>query len=107
MAWTERGKRKGAKRLPEKLRREVLKRYPYCWLRIPGVCTEKSTQVHHTVDAEDFEDPNDPEIDSLDLLVGVCKPCHTLHSARGSQKRSVRAANEWKRKPERHPGIID
>jgi 5-methylcytosine-specific restriction endonuclease McrA len=92
--------RKGRKRLPEAQRRRILARYPTCQLAIPGICIEKSTQVHHLIDAEDFG----PDTD--DNLVGVCKPCHTRVSAQRSQKRSVAKAWDWKRRPEPHPGVL-
>lgn len=101
MAWTERGARKGAKRLPERLRKHILKTYPVCWLQLPGICTEESTQVHHVLDAEDGG-TDDPE-----NLRGVCAPCHTRHSAQVSGHRSAAKAAEWQRKPEKHPGLID
>jgi 5-methylcytosine-specific restriction enzyme A len=77
MAWTQLGPRKGARRLPEKKRRRILKRYPQCQLAIPGVCTGTSTQVHHLRDAADFDNPNDPRIDAEQIdgrpqLIGVC-----------------------------------
>lgn len=103
MAWKQRGERKGAKRLPEKLRRRVLHDHPFCALALPGICTGRSTQVHHICDAADFADPNDPRIDAYDNLTGVCAPCHTKHSAQQSARRSW----DWKRKPEKHPGILD
>jgi hypothetical protein len=37
--------------------------------------------------------------------VGVCKPCHVRVSAQRSQKRAVASAWDWKRRPEKHPGI--
>lgn len=113
MAWERRGNRKGARRLPERTRRRVLRRYPHCTLNIPGVCTITSTQVHHLRDAADFDDPNDPRIDAENIdgqpqLVGVCKPCHTYVSARRSAARSS-ALNGTRvmRQPERHPGRLD
>lgn len=101
MAWTERGDRKGARRLPEKQRRRILATYPHCWLHLPGICTNTSTQVHHIVDAEDGG------ADTDDNLRGVCKPCHTRYSAQESARRSALARTEWRRTPERHPGLLD
>lgn len=93
--------RKGAKRLPERVRQKVLKEFPYCWLRLPGICTGKSEQVHHVLDAADggTDDPAN--------LRGVCRACHTRHSAQVSQKRATESAWDWKRKPEKHPGVLD
>lgn len=101
MAWSKRGERKGAKRLPEPKRRRILAKWPQCWLGVPGKCTGQSTQVHHVVDAEDGGSDDD------DNLRGVCEPCHTYISARNSQRRSVAKQQEWKRKPEKHPGVLD
>lgn len=82
-------------------KRKVLHNQPVCWFRYPGICTVKSTQVHHIVDVEDGGDNED------DNLVGACEPCHTHYSAQQSQKRAVQAAWDWKRRPERHPGVLD
>lgn len=87
--------------IPEKIRRKVLKNYPYCWLNLSGICTRKSEQVHHVL--EDV----DGGTNELENLVGVCKACHTKYSASDAQKRSVKAAWDWKRKPEKHPGVLD
>jgi 5-methylcytosine-specific restriction protein A len=113
MAWTQLGPRKGARRLPEKKRRRILKRYPQCQLAIPGVCTGTSTQVHHLRDAADFDNPNDPRIDAEQIdgrpqLIGVCAPCHRHVSARRSAARSS-ALNGTRvlREKERHPGILE
>jgi 5-methylcytosine-specific restriction enzyme A len=89
----------GANRLPERLRKRILTRDPICTLAIPGVCTGISTEVHHVIDAQD----GGPDTD--DNLVGVCKPCHVRVSAQRSQKRAVASAWDWKRRPEKHPGI--
>ena len=107
MTWTRRGARKGAKRLPERLRKRVLAKWPQCWLAIPGRCTGKSTEVDHVIDAEDFADPNDPAIDAFENLRGACHECHEYKSAVNSQRRSVAKQNEWKRRPEKHPGVLD
>lgn len=101
MTWTKRGARKGAKRLPERQRQRILGKWPQCCLAIPGKCTGKSTQVDHVIDAEDGGSDDDEN------LRGVCKPCHTYKSAVNSQRRSVAKQNEWKRRPEKHPGVID
>ncbi|AHY84162.1 HNH endonuclease [Mycobacterium phage Tesla] len=108
MAWSERGDRKGARRMPEKLRREVIKRDRKmgrgCWFLYTDICLgidQPRVQVHHIIDAED-DGPDD-----LDNLVTACTPCHVRYSARVSQKRSVAKQNEWKRKPEKHPGVLD
>ena len=100
MTWTRRGARKGAKRLPERQRQRILRAWPQCWLAYPGVCTGKSTQVDHVIDAQDGGPDEDHN------LRGACKPCHGLKSARNSQKRSTAKRMEYKRQPERHPGIL-
>lgn len=103
MAWKpeHRKPRRGSEHIPEKIRRKVFKHYPYCWLRIDGVCTYRSEQVHHVLE------DTDGGTNDLDNLVGVCKACHTYYSARDSQKRAVKAAWDWKRRPEKHPGVLD
>lgn len=101
MSWDKRGKRKGAKRLPERQRKRILARWPQCGLAIPGRCTGKSTQVDHVIDAEDGGSDDDEN------LRGACEPCHTYKSAVNSQRRSVAKQNEWKRRPEKHPGVLD
>lgn len=106
MAWSQRGARKGARRLPERLRKRVLAKWPQCVLAYPGRCTGKSEQVDHVIDAEDFDDPKDPRIDAEENLRGACRRCHEYKSAVNSQRRSVARQNEWKRKPEPHPGVL-
>lgn len=101
MAWERRQPRNNGNRIPEKLRRKILKQYPYCWLRLEDICTLRSEQVHHVL-ADIDGGTNDPE-----NLVGVCKPCHVRYSCQDAQKRSVQAAWDWKRQPERHPGVLD
>jgi len=108
MTWDKRGERKGAKRLPEKLRKFVINRdrgrNRDCFLRFNDICLgiqQPKVQVHHVIDAEDGGS------DDEDNLITVCTPCHTRHSAIESQKRSVASANDWKRKPEKHPGVLD
>jgi 5-methylcytosine-specific restriction endonuclease McrA len=104
MAWPQTGRyspRKGKNRLPESQRRRILKRYPRCQLAIPGVCTVRSLEVHHRVDAADDGGDNDAN------LVGVCRECHRYVSARNSAARS--SANNGTRvlrEKERHPGIL-
>lgn len=100
VTWTKRGARKGKKRLPESQRQRILARYPECWLKIPGRCTGKSTQVDHVIDAEDGGSDEDHN------LRGACQPCHEYKSAVNSQRRSVAKQTEWKRKPEPHPGVL-
>lgn len=101
MSWDKRGKRKGAKRLPERQRKRILAKWPQCWLAFYWCCTGKSTEVHHIIDAEDGGSDKDEN------LRGVCHECHTYESARNSQRRSVAKQNEWKRRPEKHPGVLD
>lgn len=109
MAWEKRGKRKGAKRLPESLRQFVIARDRKakrgCFFRFGDICEGidpgVKVEVHHVVDAEDggSDEPHN--------LATACKKCHTRHSAQVSQERAVAAANDWKRKPEKHPGVLD
>lgn len=97
------GKRHGGRRreLPASTKRRILHQQPACWFEYPGICTHKATQVHHILDVEDGGTDDDEN------LAGVCEPCHTHYSAQQSQKRAVAAAWEWKRKPEKHPGVLD
>lgn len=98
-AATGRGKRKG-KRLSKRQRDAVLRKWPQCHLRIPGRCLGKSTEADHLIDVEDGG-TNHPS-----NLRGACHPCHEYKSARNSQRRSVAKQNEWRRKPEPHPGVL-
>ena len=106
VTWARRGERKGAKRLPEALRQKVIKRDRDagrgCYFGFPGCLgiNQRHIQVHHIRDAEDGGD--DHEFN----LITACKPCHTTHSAQVSQRRSVEKQNEWKRRPEPHPGVL-
>lgn len=105
MAWKTRGERKGKRKIPEPIRQQVIKRDTArgCWFKFGGICTELTgaVQVHHVIDAEDggSDDPSN--------LVLACKSCHVHQSAIDSQRRSVEKANEWKRRPEKHPGVLD
>lgn len=101
MAWERRQPRNNGERIPEKLRQKVFKAYPFCWLRLQGYCTGRSQQVHHVL--SDI----DGGTNDIDNLVGVCKACHTRYSSQDAQRRSVQAAWDWKRRPEKHPGVLD
>lgn len=89
--------RKGLRRLPERLRQRVLRRYPTCWLRYPG-CTGASVEIHHILRAADGGHDREFNPDGTPQLVGVCHPCHVAETAR--------QANAWKRRPEKHPGLL-
>ena len=96
MAWPTKGRyspRKGAKRLPERIRRRVLARYPSCQLCILPICTRHSTEVHHVWDQSD----GGPDVEFLDdgtkQLVGVCHQCHEYVSARRSSAKGNAARN--------------
>ena len=108
MAWEKRGARKGKRRLPESQRRRIINRDRRqgrrCWFAYPGIClgiSQKLVEVHHVVDAEDGGTDDDYN------LATACKPCHVHYSAQKSQQRAVRAAWDWKRRPEKHPGVLD
>lgn len=107
MAYAKRGARKGARRLPERLRLKVLKRdrdlNRRCYFDFSDICTGLTgrVEIHHVVDAEDGG------TDDEENLISACRPCHRRQSGIDSQKRSVAAANDWKRKPEKHPGVLD
>jgi hypothetical protein len=58
--WPKTGRyspRKGAKRLPEKQRQRILRRYPTCQLAIPGVCTGRSVEECITASTPPTADP--------------------------------------------------
>jgi 5-methylcytosine-specific restriction enzyme A len=102
--WPAKGRyspRKGANRLPEKQRQRILGRYPNCQLAIPGVCTGRSVEVHHRVDAADGGPDDDHN------LTGTCRECHRYLSARRSAQRAAGArGGRHLREPERHPGVL-
>lgn len=106
MPWERRNKPKAQKghRIPEAQRQRIIKRDRErgCWFKYPVICTgwTAKIQVHHLVE---FEDGGD---DSDDNLIASCERCHVHFSAQSSQKRAVAAANDWKRKPEPHPGVL-
>lgn len=62
-----------------------------CQLQIPGVCSEKATQVDHKIptwytNVEQVED---------DDLQGVCKPCHDKKSSfEGVQAKKIKKMRE-------------
>ena len=91
--------RKGANRLPEKQRQRILKRDPVCKLQIPNVCTGRSEQVDHIIDAAD----GGPDEDWC--LQGVCAACHRYKSARRSAARANPGTRVLREK-ERHPGLL-
>ena len=95
-----RSQRKGQD-FPEPVRRRILKHHPQCWFAYPGICTGRSTEAHHVVEVEDGGTNEE------DNGVGVCHQCHEHYSAQRSQQRAVQAAWDWKRKPEKHPGVLD
>jgi hypothetical protein len=98
MAWPRTGRyspRKGAKRLPEKQRQRILRRYPHCQLAIIGICTGKSVEVHHVQDAADGGSDDDFNPDSTPQLVGVCRECHRYVSARNSAARAPTTAPDY------------
>lgn len=74
-----------------------------CWFKYPYICTglDGKIEIHHVVDDADGGTDDD------DNLVAACQPCHTHYSAQRSQQKAVAAAWDWKRKPEKHPGILD
>lgn len=106
MAWSRRNKPRArqGKKLPEGKRTRIMNRDRNrgCWFKFPGICVGWSAriEVHHLVEVEDGGTDDD------DNLVAVCKPCHTHFSAQQSQRRAVAAANDWKRRPEPHPGVL-
>jgi 5-methylcytosine-specific restriction endonuclease McrA len=107
VTWQQRGARKGKRRIPEAQRQRIIKAAKAdgigCFFKFPLICTGLTgkVEVHHVIDAEDGGGDDD------DNLVAACKPCHQHYSARQSQRRAVAAAWDWKRKPERHPGVLD
>jgi len=110
MAWQKRGARKGKRRLPESQRQRIIKRdrdlNRHCWFSYAGKCIgiydyDAKVEVHHIIEAEDGGPDEDYN------LVTVCKPCHAHHSAIQSQQRASKAAWDWQRKPEKHPGVLD
>jgi 5-methylcytosine-specific restriction enzyme A len=108
MAWPQRGRyspRKGAKRLPEKQRQRILRRYPNCQLAIIGICTRRSVEVHHRVDAADGGPDTDFLPDGTRQLVGVCRECHRYIPARISAARANNGTRVMREK-ERHPGVL-
>ncbi len=107
MTWDRRNKpraRQGHKLSPAQRKRITDRdRARGCWFKYPGICMgwTAKIEVHHLVEVEDGGTDDD------DNLVAACQPCHTHFSAQQSQRRAVAAANDWKRKPERHPGVLD
>lgn len=93
----QRGPRKGQRRLPESQRRRILRDHPFCALALPGICTGRSEEVHHVIDAQDGGGDDDAN------LTGVCRACHRRHSARRAQQRATASAWDWKRRPEQRP----
>ena len=107
--WPAKGRhspRKGANRLPEKQRQRILRQYPVCQLGIAGVCTGRSVEVHHHVDAADGGADTDYLPDGTPQLLGVCRECHRYVSARRSAAKGGVDGRRVFREPERLPGIL-
>lgn len=107
MTWQQRGKRKGPRKIPQALRNKVIARDRKsgvgCYFQFIDICLgiDGKVEVHHKIEAEDDGETVEEN------LATACVPCHRRWSARQSQKRAVAAGNEWKRKPEKHPGVLD
>lgn len=107
MPWdNEKRKRQGHK-LPLSQVARIIKRDRErgCWFQYPGKCIgtgpKAQVQIHHVIEVEDGGTDDDEN------LVLACAPCHVHYSAQQSQKRAVAAAWDFKRKPEKHPGVLD
>jgi 5-methylcytosine-specific restriction enzyme A len=80
-----------------KLRTEVLQRDKYrCQLREPG-CGGKADQVDKILNVARGGNPLDKT-----NLQAACAHCN----ARKAQREATIARNAWKRRPERHPGLL-
>jgi 5-methylcytosine-specific restriction endonuclease McrA len=108
MAWDARRQRaRQGKKLPPGLRRKIIKRdrsaHAGCWFLFLDICTglDGVVEVHHKIEVADGG------TDDEENLASACHNCHQRWSARQSQKRAVKSGNDWKRKPEKHPGILD
>lgn len=109
MAWdANRPRARQGKRLPAVKRRRIIKRdrdlNAGCYFLFLDICLgieQPLVEVHHIKEVEDGGDEDDLN------LATACRPCHQRFSARQSQKRAVKAGNDWKRKPEKHPGVLD
>lgn len=108
MSWdADRPRARQGKKLPPALRRKVINRDRKngagCHFMFLDICQGIGdvVEVHHIREVEDGGD------DSEENLTTACKPCHTRWSARQAQKRAVKVGNEWKRRPEKHPGVLD
>lgn len=94
MAW---GSNRPSVGYTDRERNLQLKRFPVCQLHHDG-CTHKATEVHHVVGRAKAG----KHIGGRNLI-SVCHTCHDVET----QNDAVEARDDWKRKPEKHPGVLD
>jgi 5-methylcytosine-specific restriction endonuclease McrA len=106
VSWDDRPNARRGRKLPPRLRRKIIARDKAsgagCYFLFLDICTglDGVVEVHHIIEVEDGGS------DDEDNLRAACKNCHQRWSARQSQKRAVKAAWDWKRRKEDHPGVI-
>lgn len=107
MSWDRRNKPRAqtGHKIPLAQRKRIIDRdiSRGCFFRFNGICVG----VHGLVEIHHIREYEDGGTDDDTNLTLACKPCHVHHSAIEAQKRATKAANDWKRKPEKHPGILD
>lgn len=93
MAWGQRG-------VPAKVRRRIINRDKECQLGFVG-CTVTIDEVDHIINVASRGLERERDVDPNNLQ-GVCKHCHHIKS----QAEALAGRTVWKRKPERHPGLL-
>lgn len=78
-----------------RIRPRILRRDPRCRLAFRGICTGKSTEVHHTGEPDDHRD---------EVLMGVCHECHAHQTALDARAASP-AFPKRRRSSPTHPGL--
>ena len=71
-----------------------------CQLRYPG-CTGDYEELDHTRNVASLGITR-REASTVDNLQCVCVPCHRMKS----QREAAAGRVQWRRQPERHPGLV-
>lgn len=97
MAWGAGGGQR-AVGYTERQRKDLLRKYPVCMLQIAGTCTHWATEIHHVIGRKRAG----RHIGGKNLIT-ACHECHNHET----QKDAIESRDDWKRKPEKHPGVLD
>ena len=87
----------GGSRAWSKIVADVVRRQPYCRLRLPGVCTIRSTTADHIIPRS-----HRPDLTTdLRNLRGSCQPCNRRRKDRPLEQVRAECIKQLQRKPSR------